>query len=276
MTMLLFIPSRGRFTPKELKRGVLADIPPSWRSKTTMVVPAAEYGLYLEGLRAIGPVGDSVSVKAKTDIDGISATRQWCGKLAHDRCYDKFVMLDDDIRFLVRRDVDTWRMKSPPAPREVEACLWRISKMLDTHAHGGVSSRDGNNRAGIVGPDFFKENERYLRLLAFRTYAFLSCEHGRVPVMEDFDVSLQLLSRGFKSFVLYYWAQGQTMTNAAGGCSTYRTHELHEAAARKLAELHPGVVSLRTAHKKMDAEGFGTRTEVTIQWKKAYERGVAK
>lgn len=273
--MLLFIPSRGRYTPKELQRGVLADIPPEWHDRTSLVVPSDELRLYAQGLHLAG--FDAVTVHAPQGIDGIAATRHYCGVAAEANNHDKFVMLDDDIRFLVRRDSDTWRMRSPPAHAEVAECLSKVERMLELYSHGGVSSRDGNNRVGVGSKDsLVRENERYLRLLAFRTDDFLSCEHGRVPVMEDFDVALQLLSRGLSSFILYYWAQGQTMTNAAGGCSTYRTHELHEGAARKLAELHPGVVSLREVSKKTDTDGFGTRTEVTIQWKKAHKMGSTK
>ncbi len=87
--------------------------------------------------------------------------------------------------------------------------------------------------------------------------------------MEDFDVQLQLLKRGLGNACLYYWAQGQSKTNAPGGCSLWRTHEVHEAAARRLAELHPGLVRLRQKANKTDAGGFGTRMEVTIAWKKA-------
>ena len=63
------------------------------------------------------------------------------------------------------------------------------------------------------------------------------------------------------------------MTNEDGGCSEYRTHEFHEHSARRLAELHPGLVTLRQKSNKTDREGFGTRTEVTIQWKRAWQEG---
>lgn len=151
--------------------------------------------------------------------------------------------------------------------------LRTIEGLLDEYAHVGVSAREGNNRAGEGDAPLLQENTRTYRVLAYQTDMFLSVEHGRVRVMEDFDVNLQLLRQGHKNACLFYWAQGQKMTNAPGGCSTWRTHEVHEESARRLAELHPGLVSLREKHNKTDADGFGTRTEVTIQWKRAYNHG---
>ena len=116
-------------------------------------------------------------------------------------------------------------------------------------------------------------NVRPMRAQGFQTEAFLSFEHGRVRVMEDFDITLQILRAGGSCAVNYYYAQGQRMTNEAGGCSTWRTHEIHEESARRLAELHPGIVSLRQKQNKGDQNGFGTRTEVTIQWKSAWAEG---
>jgi hypothetical protein len=150
--------------------------------------------------------------------------------------------------------------------------LW-MQSALNEHAHVSVSAREGNNRAGVGEAPLVSLNTRTLRVLAYRTEEFLRAEHGRVPVMEDFDVNLQLLRAGHSNACASFWAQGQRMTNEAGGCSTYRTHELHEGAARRLAELHPGLVRLRQKQNKTDREGFGTRTEVTISWKAAYADG---
>ena len=116
-------------------------------------------------------------------------------------------------------------------------------------------------------------NTRTLRVLAYQTQAHVRCNHLRVSVMEDFDIALQLLEKGGSIAVSYWWAQGQRMTNESGGCSVYRSHEVHEDSARSLATLHPGLVSLRQKSNKTDRDGFGTRTEVTIQWKLAHKLG---
>jgi len=137
---------------------------------------------------------------------------------------------------------------------------------LDTFAHVGISGREGNNRVR----DAWVENTRYMRFLAYRTDQYMACEHNRVTVMEDFDIALQMLRAGHPNKVYYMYAQGQAKTQSAGGCSVWRTHEVHNAGAERLAELHPGFVTVRQKQNKTDREGFGTRKEVTVYWKKAF------
>jgi hypothetical protein len=161
-----------------------------------------------------------------------------------------------------------------------------VEAALEQYAHVGISAREGNNRldrqvrvgeyAGL-DTDIVTAQEctRTLRALAYQTAEFLKCEHGRVDVMEDFDVNLQLLERGLPNLNLAHWAQGQRQTNAPGGCSTYRSQDVQTASAVRLAELHPGFVTLREKKNKSGG-AFGNRTEVTIQWAKAYKQGLAK
>jgi hypothetical protein len=144
--------------------------------------------------------------------------------------------------------------------------LTYIEQALHKYAHVSISAREGNNRMEVP----FVTCSRPLRAMAFRRKEFLQCEHGRVDVMEDFDVTLQLLRKGYQNMVITAYANDQRMTQMAGGCSDYRTHAVHEASAKKLAKLHPEFVKLRTKENKTGGE-FAKRTEVTISWKAAYE-----
>lgn len=259
--MRVFVPSMGRVSG--IPDGPMLDIP-----ETTIVcyvVPPDEAGDYR---RVLAPWSNAVVLSCPER--GIAATRRWIGEWCRDAGVDRFLMLDDDIRFLVRRGWDTWRLRGTK-PHEVVAMLDLVDHLLGDHGHVGISAREGNNRLGEGEPtSVVAENTRTLRALAYRTDDFLSVEHGRVEVMEDFDVNLQLLRRGIPNCNIGYWAQGQKMTNAPGGCSLYRSHEVHERSAHRLAELHPGLVRLRQKENKTDREGFGTRTEVTISWKRAF------
>jgi uncharacterized YccA/Bax inhibitor family protein len=55
-----------------------------------------------------------------------------------------------------------------------------------------------------------------MRLLAYNLDKFDGIELARTKVMEDFDINLQLLKKGYPSKVSYYYAQGQGSSNAAG------------------------------------------------------------
>jgi len=200
---------------------------------------------------------------------GIAAVRRWIGEHAARQGEPYFLMLDDDVQFYRRRENSVY-LRNADQPGDMEECLARVEEFLKAgYAAVGISPREGNNR--IEAP--YAENTRLIRALAFHTEPFLACEHQRVQVMEDFDILLQLLRSGRPNANIYEFAQGQKSTNAPGGCSTYRTHQLHEKSAHRLAELHPSFVKLREKRNKTGGD-FGTRTEVTIQWKKAYAEGV--
>jgi hypothetical protein len=91
--------------------------------------------------------------------------------------------------------------------------------------------------------------------------------------MEDFDVTLQLLTKGFSNFNISTIIQGQGSSNAAGGCSTYRDAQRQAEGAHGLAALHPEFVRVRTKKTNWSGWGSAERTDVTISWKKAYEKG---
>jgi hypothetical protein len=222
-------------------------------------------------LRGMGWPTFSV-IETPPHVRGIGPTRHWIGLDALSRGEAKFVMMDDDIDFLVRRSPEDWRLTA-----QNQGDAWHmfeeIEHWLDRYASVGISSREGNNRAGVGGPrdeNMVAVATRVMRMFGCRTLEWLQMEHGRVEVMEDFDLQLQLLRAGHGNCCLFYYANGQRMTSMAGGCSTYRTHDLHEASARRLQELHgERLVRLRDKVNKTDREGFGTRKEVTIYWKRA-------
>ena len=238
-------------------------------AETTLVVPTEEFDLYSKTYQATG-ICDVMGVDAK----GISRTRQEIGRYAQLNGQETFCMMDDDLSFFVREPGTTKLVKADSDDMdamvyEMEMDLLSVTESPGPIAHTSISTRQGNNNLNVPR----EYNTRTLRVLAYRTKLFNKMEHGRVPVMEDFDVNLQLLEAGYHNSLLSWCAQDQAQTQAAGGCSTYRTHELQEQAAVRLAELHPGVVKVRDKVNKTGGE-FGTRKDVTIYWKKALAKGV--
>lgn len=203
------------------------------------------------------------------DCKGIAKVREYLVR----EVGGKILMLDDDLWFYTRRTDDEGKLLNAK-PNEIQEMMGAVEQALDTYAHVGIAAREGFNR--FKGKGDILENQRYIRAIGVNADMIpADVDYTRVQVMEDFDVALQLLERGLPSGILTRWAQGQVQTQMAGGCSEYRTHENHERAAHKLAELHPGFVRLRQKENKSGGE-FGTRTEVTIYWKKAFASSQVK
>lgn len=266
--MRIYIPSRGR--SGSVATGTLSKIPESIMHNVVLAVHSGEIDAYMKRVPDSW-IESGLHVRGFDYSGGIAEKRLQMGQHARvDRCHH-FMMIDDDVDFLVRRSESDFRLRPQTSDETIEMFTYISSLMTHQNfSHVGVSGREGNNRAGN-GPrsTLLMVNTRAMRMVCWNTDDFLAAEHCRVMVMEDFDVSLQALRRGRGNAVTYWYANGQKMTNAPGGCSLWRTHAVHEESARRLAELHPGLVSLRTKSNKTDRGGFGTRTEVTVQWKRA-------
>lgn len=223
-----------------------------------LVVQDHEYDLH----RAKYP-GQSI-LSLPPSIRTLGATRRHMLEVVAPEVGGKIVLLDDDLTFLFRPKAGDWHLKL--ATGEDMMILWlRVGLALDKYAHVGVSGREGNNRFG----DEPEESTRYMRVLCYNTSLFPpGVEVGRVDGMSDFDLNLQLLRAGRKSLVFTRWAQGHRGTQQPGGCSGQRSQESHTREAEFLAAAHPGLVKLRQKSNKTGGD-FGTRTEVTVSWKKA-------
>ena len=266
LTLPIYIPSKGRWT--NIKEGTLKWVPFDVRDRVIFVVPEEECVKYMVALE-YQPV-NVISTNSK----GIAQTRHFIGHHADVSKYDKFVMMDDDLKFFVRKEIQSTGL-IPQTPEDFKLMMWGLKYNLRYYSAVGISARQGNNNSGIGDAGLLEENTRLLRVLAYRTADFISCEHGRVEIAEDHDVNLQLLEKGLPNANLMYWSQDQAQTQAAGGCSTYRTKELHEKSQRKLAELHPGLVKIVQKTNKTGGD-FGTRIESVISWKKAFKQGEIK
>ncbi|AAT69498.1 glucosyl transferase [Alphaproteobacteria phage PhiJL001] len=270
--MKVFIPSLGR-ADMLMERGTVANLPQRERIQHTYLVCQHHERKAYE--KVCDKWGTNLMVLDKK-IKRIVPTRHMIGQVCEKEGFDKFMMLDDDLEFYIRQrqweQTDDWWKLTVPSGAELSKLFHLMSDDLDTVEHVGISGREGNNRVR----EAWVYNTRYMRALGYQTDAYLACEHNRVQVMEDFDIALQMLKQGWQCKVWYEYAQGQTKTQAAGGCSVWRTHKVHNAGAERLAKLHPGFVRVREKQNKTDREGFGTRKEVTVLWKKAYESSQEK
>lgn len=215
------------------------------------------------------------------DCIGISQSRAYVlTTWAKKNSAENILMLDDDLSFCHRPNLD-----KPDMPY-INDNTFRMLLMVETLAewleegmvHVGLISRQANRNIGIE----YQQPGRLMNAYAYdsRTIRKLidrgDLKLNRVPVMEDFDLTLQLLKLGYPSRVSCQFAWTQT-SNMDGGCSTYRTADVQAKAAYKLAKLHEPFVQIVTGKKaKTWKNNLTERVDVRIAWKKAFEFGLSQ
>lgn len=276
MTMAIYVPSRSRWgrclTLDQLGPAALQGRP------VYIVAPIEQRMEYIHlSDTSKDRWGCRIPVLTPAGVRGIAATRQHCGWHALMNDHESFIMLDDDLRFVKRlnpKETDHRKRKlGPVSGDDTRKMLQYVENMMKTYAHGGIRIRQAYHDIRLGYP--VETCVRALRALAYRTKEFNLCTHGRVTVMEDFDITLQLLAMGYPNAVVTHWVQDQAATQAAGGCSDYRTLQVHNDNVRKMHKLWPDVTAIREKDNKTGGEDLRKRLELTIQWKKTlglYER----
>ena len=225
--MEIFIPTYGRYD----KQHTFLHLPKSLQKRTTLVVQARDYS---ENQAVYDAYGVNI-LKLPPRYQTITPTRQYIMETAKRFGHKKLVMLDDDLRFDTRR-MDERGKFYVATDKDIEKLFKTIEKSLDKYAHVGVLSREGGNRIETSTVTC----TRMMRVLAYdvEIYHKEKIKFDRLPLQEDFDVTLQLLRKGYPNLVLCEWVNGQGTSGAKGGCSHFRTIDLHNSNAVQLAALH--------------------------------------
>ena len=268
--MRIFIPSMRRSHIQYTVESIQKESP----FFITVVVPFEEWDTY-ESYRKAKRWSEKVDViSPPPDLpQGIGPTRQWIlHEASKDETDNKFIAMDDDLTFAVRRGDEPEKFREPQSG-EIREMLVTLSELLDTYAHVSVATREGANR----NTEELIHCVRAMRVTGFRRDIAIACgvDHRESTVMEDFEVTLKLLTSGYENAILNTFVQNQKGSNTAGGASVYRTTELQDAAARKLQARYPDFVKL-VRKKTKTAWNGQERTDVIVQWKKAYAYGRAK
>lgn len=282
--MLFVIPSAGRarrmVTLRSLKIAGVLD-------RTILVVPKAQVQSYENNVQG---VFDKVTIIGLGEEHaGIAKTREWILTQMPMRGHRYVAMFDDDMDFCWRPDCE-----NSPALETIKD-QHRMVELLDTmtswlalgFVHVGLTARQGNNNqfkndAGVTGWWRYRDATRMMNAYAYDVKALAALIErgivtlGRVPVMEDFDLTLQLLRAGYANRVSYEYCWNQRLSGAEGGCSTYRTGEMQAAAATTLAELHPGFVKVVEKNSASQKGAMAQRIDVNVQWRKAYDSAPIK
>jgi len=200
---------------------------------------------------------------------GISATRQWIMRNSKDRYV---VMMDDDLTFYRRRKDDPTKFHSC-TDSDKRTMLRKLNGLLKVYAHVGVAMREGANRNTTP----VMECTRCARVIGYDREIFFKegVDFRNSTVMDDFEATLALITRGYPNGVLNSFVQNQRGSGTSGGAAMYRTLEIHAAAAHTLAARYPEFVTPVQKTTKT-AWGGATRTDVRVQWKKALQKALAK
>lgn len=258
--MQIYIPSMMR-PNTQITLSILA----SAGIRPTLVIPRGELKAYAAHAK------NAELLPAPASAKGIALTRQFIMDRALKEGEDHICMMDDDLRFYVRR-TDNLTLFRGAADTDIRSMIKEIDTQLCAFAHVGVTAKEGSNRR----TESFADCARPLRVYAFamRRVAEARVRYNPGLVQDDFDMTLQLLRKGYANRVLCDYANNQTSSNAPGGASTYRDIALHNASVKKLAKLHHPFVAVVEKQTKKAWQGQA-RLDVVVSWKKAFESGCA-
>lgn len=172
------------------------------------------------------------------------------------------VQMDDDLRFAVRREDDPSKFRIAE-PADIDVMFGRVYELLQEVPLVGVRQRGGANRSEppmelAVRQCMFHGID--VEVARKEGFAYKPC------VFEDFDYTLQVLTRGYQNAVLTTHTIDQGESNAPGGVAGYRSNARMRRDALDLSLDFPGFVKVVT---KAGWRGMEERTDVTVQWKKA-------
>lgn len=278
LPLAVYIPTRGRVG---LNRQItLREFLTKSATVPTLVCPEDEVAAHREYHPQV--VGHG--------CDGISATRQWILDMLPGAVQ---VVVDDDKRFYRRPDPLSPTLATA-VPGDLDNMLRVITECVRLgYAHGGVAMRQRNGFKDLAAK-IDKRGKEFVRCYGYVRdgHVFEDCEraigchfyarnrvraaglrYDAVPLIQDMYGTLTLLRAGLPNTIIYSFCHNEVGSNAAGGCSLFRTPELHAAAAETLARDFPGVVRVTTKVAKASSPnwvGMKTRTDVHVQFLKAY------
>lgn len=246
------------------------NLPSEYKKKVTFVVQTSDWEENKQDYLNVARQGQFYLLPPH--VDNLHKTRQY---LLNDRTtFNDPVQcqMDDDIVFSARRHDDPTKFRAMKA-EDYNIMFTSLAAHAALHGVAGVVAREGANR----NTEPYLYTTRQMRLHAFSPRIFrelgIRWDLLRSPGPEDFAMLLQLMVAGRKNCVVNDYCQNQGGSNTAGGCSTYRTLDVHADACHHLAELFPKYVKVVKKQTK-EAWGGQERTDVVIQWKKAYKDGL--
>lgn len=257
--MKIIIPTKGRLknqlTMQNMPRELYPDI--------VIVSPSKERFFHQsnwEGVLAISQPDDNM---------GIAAKRKW---IIENELDDKIVMLDDDLRFAVRRDDDP-KLFRKAEPKDILLAFWELENKINERCpHAGFGVRGSGIGDAAQAGGWQTTGKRMMYSLGYHVPTIKEkIILGRLSTHEDIDVTLQLLLLGYPNAVNFSFVTDQAF-GKPGGCTNERTIGQNNLDVMQLAEFFPGYVRVTEKQYKESVP----RLECVCQWQKALSDGLLK
>lgn len=254
--MKIVIPTKGRIS----NQLTYENLPLELRKRTVFVCPQSE-GFWLEQKYP------SAQVMRQPDPDmRIGDKRKWIMDTTDE---EKIVMLDDDLRFAVRRDDDPGLFRKAESSDVLKA-FYELEEILSPEvAHAGFSVRGSGIGTSAKKGGWQISGKRMQYSLGYHVPTVnANASFGRLNSREDMDVTLQLLTKGYPNAVNFTFVTDQKFGNP-GGCTAERVIALADADALALVAFFPQFVSaVQKSYKDSP-----NRLEVVCQWQQALDYG---
>ncbi len=249
----LYIPTYGRVN----KQIAFDSLPDKWKDKTVLVVhPDEQHDGY-------------PTISCPVQGTGIAQVRAWISQLAQGTRYG---VIDDDIEFVyTRRDDEEGPSNSKLSDTQFDDMIAEFNSWMDDgYIHCGADAswnpptrdKDNKDNGRICGNVFYDGTKLPVN----------DIDWTGLQIAEDYYVTLQLLTMGYPNKISYRNRVNPNETQAKGGCSTFRTLEVHNESMKELQKKYPQFVKLREKIAKNSGEWSNqVKLAATISWKEAYK-----
>ena len=261
--MKFIIPTLGRIN----KQKTFSSIPGKFKNSVIFIVQSHEYEEMCDKFP------DNDVLKLPEEIKTIGPTRQW---IFDNFRNDLIFVLDDDLEFTLREPKgelqdESWKQSSVQTEEAFKQLLQEVVyDRLDAGNYFGSMMPVWVKPSSAVYP--FYHNYRNMTNCWFYNKNLPDLDFTRVPYAEDFDVTLQLISKGYSNSVSTKWIAICSETNSEGGCSVHRTLERHNESQIELGKLWPDFVTVKDKEVKSGPWKGQIKKSTRIQFAKAFKK----
>jgi hypothetical protein len=232
-------------------------LPTKWKEKTYLVVSPAEVHPYYQ------------TIPCPVQGNGIAPVRKWIAEHGKGK---RYAVLDDDIQFVyTRRDDEEGLSNTPLTIKQFDDMFDTMNRWMDEGYIHVACDVCWNPPTRNID---FRVNSRITTNIFYdgTKLPIQEIDWTSLDIAEDYYVNLQLLTRGYQNKVSLKYRTNPSATQSKGGCSSFRTLDVHNDNMKLLREKFPNFVQLREKITKSSGEWSNKpRLAATISWKKAYQ-----